>query len=239
MNVQIFVPCFVDQLYPDTAMNMVRVLERVGCKISYNPKQTCCGQPGFNAGYWDEARHVAKKFLTDFEKDGYIVGPSGSCIGFIRNYYKRLFENSPEHNQAISLSGRIFEFTEFLTNILKVTDVGATFAGKATYHDACGALRECGISAGPRQLLAQVRNLELVEMPEKETCCGFGGTFAIKYEPISIGMAETKVSSALAVGAKYLISTDVSCLMHIQGYINHHRLNLTTLHIADVLASGS
>jgi L-lactate dehydrogenase complex protein LldE len=131
----------------------------------------------------------------------------------------------------------MFEFTEFLTDILKVEDLGATLNGKATYHDACGALRECGIKQGPRKLLQHVKGLEMVEMKECETCCGFGGTFAVKYEPISIGMAQTKVQSALDTGARYMITTDVSCMMHIQGYIDKNSLPIQTMHIADVLAS--
>lgn len=237
-KVQIFIPCFVDQLYPETGMNMVKVLEKLGCEVSYNPKQTCCGQPAFNAGYQDDAKAVAKKFLHDFEGEGYIVGPSGSCTGYVRNYYGRMLGDSAERGLNEQVGKKMYEFTEFLTEILKVEDIGAEFTGKATYHDACGALRECGIKQGPRKLLSNVKGLELVEMNECETCCGFGGTFAVKYEPISIGMAQTKVQSALETGAKYMISTDVSCMMHVQGYIDKHNLPLQTLHIADVLANG-
>lgn len=237
-NVQLFIPCFVDQLYPETGMNMVRVLEKLGCVIHYNPKQTCCGQPAFNAGYWEDAKAVATKFLKDFDQDFYIVAPSGSCTGYVRNYFEKMFANSAEHNLSNKVRGYMYEFTEFLTDVLKVEDLGATFPGKATYHDACGALRECGIKSGPRKLLNNVHGLEVVEMKECETCCGFGGTFAVKYEPISIGMAQTKVQSALDAGARYMISTDVSCLMHIQGYIDKNNIPMQTLHIADVLASG-
>lgn len=237
-DVQLFIPCFVDQLYPETGMNMVKVLEKLGCKVQYNTRQTCCGQPAFNAGYWDDARPVAKKFVEDFSGKEYIVGPSGSCTGFVRNYYDRLLENSSAHIGSQSVGKRMYEFTEFLAQVLKVEHIGAAFEAKATYHDACGALRECGIKEGPRKLLQNVKGLELVEMKECETCCGFGGTFAVKYEPISIGMAQTKVQSAIATGAQYIISTDVSCLMHLQGYIDHHNLHIRTIHIADVLAAG-
>lgn len=238
MHVQLFIPCFIDQLYPETGMNMVKVLEKAGCTVSYNPRQTCCGQPAFNAGYWDEAKAVGQKFLKDFQGEGYIVSPSGSCTGYVRNYYERLFENSAEHNASNRLRGRMYEFTEFLTEVLKIHDFGAELQGKATYHDACGALRECGIKHGPRLLLNAVKGLELAEMRECETCCGFGGTFAVKYEPISVGMAQTKVQSALETGAEYMISTDVSCLMHLEGYIRENKHPIRTMHIADVLASG-
>lgn len=219
-------------------MNMVKVLEKLGCNVSYNTKQTCCGQPAFNAGYREEARSVANKFLNDFKENTYIVGPTGSCTGYIRNFYDKLLENSSGHNLCAQVQGNVYEFTEFITNVLKVENVGATLNGKATYHDACGALRECGIKAGPRKLLANVAGLEMVEMAECETCCGFGGTFAVKYEPISIGMAQTKMKSAMETGAQYIITTDVSCMMHMQGYIDNNKLPLKTMHIADVLASG-
>lgn len=236
MKVQLFIPCFVDQLYPETGMNMVKVLEKLGCDVYYNAKQTCCGQPAFNAGYWDEAKSVAKKFLHDFDGDGYIVSPSGSCTGYARNSFPKMFDNSAEHNLSNNVRERMYEFTEFITEVLKVENTGATLDGKATYHDACGALRECHIKQGPRKLLKNVKGLELVEMQECETCCGFGGTFAVKYEPISMGMAQTKVKSALDTGAKYMITTDVSCMMHIQGYIDKNELPIQTMHIADVLA---
>ena len=219
-KVQLFIPCFVDQLYPETGMNMVRVLEKLGCTVTYNTKQTCCGQPAFNAGYREDAKAVAHKFLHDFNEDTYIVSPSGSCTGYVRNFYDDMFDNSSDHNLSNQVRKNMYEFTEFLIKVLKVGNLGAVLNGRATYHDACGALRECGIKEGPRQLLANVSGLELVEMKECETCCGFGGTFAIKFEPISIGMAQTKVKSALDTGAKYMITTDVSCMMHLPGYNN-------------------
>lgn len=238
MNVQIFIPCFVDQLYPDTAFNMIKVLEKAGCTVDYNPSQTCCGQPAFNAGFWDEAKSVCSKFIKDFKGADVIVAPSASCVGFVRNYYGKLFENSSQHNDVKDLGKRIFEFSEFMVEVLKVDNVGASLPGKATYHDSCAGLRECKIKAEPRKLLSNVKGLEIAEMNDVETCCGFGGTFAVKFEAISIGMGEQKVENALATGAEYLISTDHSCLMHLQGYIKHKGYNLKTMHLADVLASG-
>ncbi|MBL7751252.1 MAG: (Fe-S)-binding protein [Chitinophagaceae bacterium] len=238
MNVHLFIPCFVDQLYPETGFNMVKVLEKTGCVVNYNTNQTCCGQPAFNAGFWDEARSVGAKFVDDFKEAEYIVGPSASCVGFVRNYYTKLFDNSSRHNEVKELTGRIYEFSEFLVNVLQVTDLGATLKGKATYHDSCAGLRECGIKKEPRKLLEKVKGLELVEMNDVETCCGFGGTFAVKYESISVAMGEQKVENALATGAQYLISTDLSCLMHLQGYIRKNGHALQTMHLADVLASG-
>lgn len=238
MRVQIFIPCFVDQLYPETAFNMVKVLEKATCDVFYNPNQTCCGQPAFNAGLWDEARGVAGKFIKDFEGTDYIVAPSASCVGFVRNYYSKLFENSASHNQVKELSKRTFEFSEFLTDILHIENYGAKLNTKATYHDSCAALRECKVKEGPRRLLSNVKGLELVEMVDNETCCGFGGTFAVKFESISVAMADQKVNHALATGAEYIISTDMSCLLHMDGYIKGKQLPIKTLHLADVLASG-
>ena len=238
MNVQIFIPCFVDQLYPDTAFNMIKVLEKAGCTVGYNTAQTCCGQPAFNAGFRDEAKAVCTKFLKDFRGSDCIVTPSASCAGFVRNYYSKLFENSSLHHEVVDAGKRIFEFSEFMIEILKVDNVGASLKGKATYHDSCAALRECKVKEEPRKLLANVKGLEITEMNDVETCCGFGGTFAVKFEAISVAMAEQKVDNALATGADYLISTDHSCLMHLQGYIKQKGYKLQTLHLADVLASG-
>ena len=217
---------------------MVKVLEKAGCTVSYNTSQTCCGQPAFNAGFWDEAKSVCTKFIKDFSGSECIVAPSASCVGFVRNYYGKLFENSSVHNEVKDLGKRIFEFSEFMLDILKVEDVGAVLNGKATYHDSCAGLRECKIKEEPRKLLSHVKGLSIVEMNDVETCCGFGGTFAVKFESISVAMGEQKVEHALATGADYLISTDHSCLMHLQGYIKQKGYNLQTMHLADVLASG-
>jgi L-lactate dehydrogenase complex protein LldE len=238
MKVQLFIPCFVDQLYPETAFNMIKVLEKAACEVAYNPRQTCCGQPAFNAGFWDDAQEVCTKFLKDFDPETYIVAPSASCVGFVRNYYGKLFDGSAAYSKVKALGQHIYELSDFLVNILKITNFQAALTGKATYHDSCAGLRECKIKNEPRTLLQQVKGLELVELQDVETCCGFGGTFAVKFEPISIAMAEQKVENALATGAQYLISTDLSCLMHLQGYINHKNYPLKTLHLADVLASG-
>src|SRR5207302_3367601 len=159
---------------------MVSVLEKAGAEVTYNTNQTCCGQPAFNAGFRDEARDVCSKFLKDFDGTDYVVAPSASCVGFVRNYYSTLFDNSSVHNDVKDLGRRIYEFSDFLVNILEVEDVGAVLKGKATYHDSCGALRECRIKEEPRKLLARVKGLEIVEMNDVETCCGFGGSFAVK-----------------------------------------------------------
>ena len=238
MLVDIFIPCFIDQLFPQTAFNMVKVLEKVGCTVNYNPNQTCCGQPAFNGGYWDQCKEVGEKFIHDFPNDRYIISPSASCVGMVKNYYPELFHNTVLHNEYKTVQKNIFELSDFLVNILKVTDVGAKLDGVATYHDSCSGLREVGIKKEPRTLLANVRGLELREMNDSDVCCGFGGTFSVKYESIAVGMAEQKIVNAESTHADILISTDVSCLMHLDGYIKKQGKKLKVMHLADVLASG-
>ncbi len=233
MNVSIFIPCFIDQLYPSVAFNMVKVLEKSGCTVRYNANQTCCGQPAYNAGYRHEAKAVCSKFLKDFEGADYIVTPSASCAGFVKNYYQTLF---PGSDKVKDVASRLYEFSSFLIHVLKVENVGAKFNAKATYHDSCAALRECKIKTEPRILLSHVEGLEITEMNDVETCCGFGGTFAVKFESISIAMGDQKITHAVETGAQYIISTDMSCLMHIDGCIKNKNTNLQVLHIADVLA---
>lgn len=238
MTVDIFIPCFIDQLYPNTAMNMIKLLEKAGCKVNYNAEQTCCGQPAFNSGFWDQARSVGEKFLKDFGGDKIIVTPSASCTGYVKNYYSKIFENSAHHNTCKMVGKNMYEFSDFMVNKLKFTDFGATLNGKATYHDSCAALRECKIKNEPRELLKNVRGLELVEMKDTDNCCGFGGTFAVKFDDISNGMATQKLDNALETSAEYLISTDMSCLLHLEGKINKENIPLKTMHLIDVLASG-
>ena len=238
MHVDLFIPCFIDQLYPQTAFNTIKVLEKAGCTVNYNPNQTCCGQPAFNAGYWNECRKVAEKFIHDFPNDNYIVSPSASCAGMVKNYYPELFQDTVQFNKSKTLQNNIFELSDFLINVLKVEDFGAILKGTATYHDSCSALREIGLKAEPRRLLSHVSGLELKEMDDTETCCGFGGTFSVKYEPIAVGMAEQKLLHADATEADYLISTDLSCLMHLEGFMKKQKKKMKVMHLADVLASG-
>lgn len=228
----------MDQLYPDTAFNTIKILEKAGCEVSYNSKQTCCGQPAYNAGYWEQAKEVGAKFLSDFPENKYIVAPSASCVGMVKNGYNDLFTNTMVHNKCRNLQTNIFELSDFLVNVLKKNYFGAELEGKAVYHDSCSALRECKIKEEPRQLLSRVIGLEMVEMKDTDMCCGFGGTFAVKFDAISSAMAEQKVNNALEMEADYIISTDISCLMHLDGYIKKNKLAIKTMHIADVLANG-
>jgi L-lactate dehydrogenase complex protein LldE len=238
MTVDLFIPCFIDQIYPQTGMNMVKILEKCGVNVHYNDNQTCCGQMAFNSGFWDEAKELGAKFIQDFPNDRPVVGPSASCVGYVKNYFDKLFFNTAYHLEYKRLQKNIFEFTDFLVNQLNVRNLGATFNHRVTYHDSCAALREYGLKDEPRILLKNVKGLELVEMKDTNVCCGFGGTFSVKHEAISTAMADQKIHNALETEAEYIVSTDSSCLMHQEGYINNHKLPLKVIHIVDVLASG-
>ena len=238
MTVDLFIPCFIDQLYPNTGWNVVKILKKAGVKVHYNPNQTCCGQPTYNSGYWNHSRKIAEKFLNDFPHDRPIVVPSASCAGYVRNHYSKLFNDAPDKNKEVKrLNQNIIEFTDFLVNKLGIEDLGASFAHKVTCHDACSALREYGLKDEARKLLANVQGLELKELPDNTTCCGFGGTFMVKFVPVSTAMVEQKVENALSTGAEFIVSTEASCLMNIESYIKKNELPIKTLHIADVLAN--
>lgn len=237
-EVDIFIPCFIDQVFPQTGMNMVKILEHLNIKVHYNPEQTCCGQMAFNSGHWDEAKVIGEKFIHDFNTGRPVVCPSASCAGYVRNYFEKLFYNTGFHLEYREIRKNIFEISDYLVNVIRVTDLGSTFEGIATYHDSCAALREYGLTHEPRTLLKNVKGLELREMVETDTCCGFGGTFSVKFEAISSAMAHQKVHNALETGAEYIISTDSSCLMHQDGYLKKNNIPLKVVHLVDVLASG-
>lgn len=238
MIVDLFIPCFVDQVYPQTGMNMVKVLRKAGVEVHYNPSQTCCGQMAFNSGFWDEAKKLGNKFLKDFPNDRPVVAPSASCAGFIKKSYQELFHNTSNHLEYKRLVKNMYEITDFLVNEIGAIDFGASFPHKVTFHDSCAGLREYELKNEARMLLSKVKGLQLVEMKDTKVCCGFGGTFSLKNEAISTAMAEQKVNNALETNAEYIVSTDLSCLMHQQGYIDKNKLPLKTIHIVDILASG-
>lgn len=219
---------------------MIKVLEKLGCQVHYNPEQTCCGQPAYNAGYFKDASEVAEKFLTDFNTTRrYIVSPSASCVGMVCNSYEELFCKSLKNREYQELKSKVHEFSDFLVNVLGVEKVpGSRLDGVATYHDSCSALRECSIKEEPRKLLRNVEGLELREMEETDQCCGFGGTFAVKFEAISVGMSELKLEHAAKVSPDFMISTDSSCLLQLGSVANQKDVPIKMMHLADVLASG-
>ncbi len=217
---------------------MAGVLERAGWQVDFREDQTCCGQPAFNSGYLGEARQVARHFLKVFADAEYIVVPSGSCTSMISHHFADLFQKDAETLAAVhALEPKVFEFSKFLLEVAGVEDVGARMEDVVTYHDSCHALRELGVRDGPRRLLARVRGLELREMDKAEECCGFGGTFSVKFADVSGGMARTKIDSIVRTGARTVVSIDSSCLMQLQGAISRAGLPIRTMHLAEVLGS--
>jgi L-lactate dehydrogenase complex protein LldE len=237
MKISLFVPCYIDAIYPKVAISMVRILEKLGHTIEFPEELTCCGQPPFNSGYWEDARKSARPVLERLKDAEVVVIGSGSCGAMMKVFYPELFAGQPEEAAAKALSAKTWEFTDFLVTKLGVTDLGATFPHKVTFHDGCHGLRELKTKKQPRDLLAKVRGLELVEMKEAETCCGFGGTFATKYASVSTAMGEVKCASAAETNADFIVSADSSCLMHVQGLLDRQRRPIRTIHIAEVLAS--
>ncbi|MCS7316245.1 MAG: (Fe-S)-binding protein [Bryobacterales bacterium] len=236
-RVSLFVTCLVDQFFPRVGLAMAEVLERLGYRVEFPEAQTCCGQPAFNTGYREEARCVARHFLSVFADADYIVAPSGSCTSMIACHYEELFRRDPAAlSEVRRLKPRLWEFSQFLLQVAGVEDVGARLPAVVTYHDSCHALRELGIREGPRRLLARVRELQLREMPAGAECCGFGGTFSVKFPEISASMVRAKIEAIRQTGADYVVSVDVSCLMQIQGALNRAGLPVGTLHLAEVLA---
>jgi L-lactate dehydrogenase complex protein LldE len=237
-RVSLFVTCMVDQLFPKVGLAMADVIERLGYQVDFPENQTCCGQPAFNSGYRAEARTVARHFLDTFEASECIVVPSGSCTSMVSHHYADLFEkDSATLARVHALEKRIFEFSTWLTDVARVEDVGARLDDVVTFHDGCHALRELGIKSAPRRLLAHVRGLELREMLPAEECCGFGGTFSVKFPELSGAMARTKIDAIERTGARTVVSLDPSCLMQIQGVLSRAGSPIRTMHLAEVLAS--
>ena len=238
-KVSLFVPCFVDQLQPQVAVDTVKVLRRVGFEVEYPEDQTCCGQPAFNTGYWDEARPCAERFVRIFKNADVVVCPSGSCTTMIRTFYADLLATSSLRDDAVALASRTFEFSEFLVKVAAVTQVGASFPHSVTYHASCHGLRELHIHDEPLELLRQVKGLKLIEMIRSEECCGFGGTFAAKFSDISAAMGISKAESIAATGAEFVTATDPSCLMHLQGILGKRQAPTRTIYLASILAQES
>jgi L-lactate dehydrogenase complex protein LldE len=237
-RVSLFVTCVVDQLFPKVGMAMAEVLETLGYEVDFPEEQTCCGQPAFNSGYRSEARAVARHFLNTFENCGTIVVPSGSCTSMVVHHFAELFTKEPDTLARVhALEKRVWEFSTFLTQVAGVEDVGARLDAVVTFHDGCHALRELGVKDAPRRLLAHVRGLELREMLPAEECCGFGGTFSVKFAELSGAMAQTKIDAILRTGAQTVVSLDPSCLMQIQGALSRAGSSVRTMHLAEVLAS--
>ncbi len=238
MRVGLFVTCLVDMMRPRIGFAALKLLEGAGCEVTVPSTQTCCGQPGYNSGDRKSALALARKVLAEFEACEYVVAPSGSCAGMIRAHYPDLFaDDATELERVQNLCAKTYELTDFLHNVAKLGSVDASFDGTITYHDSCSGLRELGVKAQPRALLAKVGGLKLVEMNEAETCCGFGGTFAIKFGDISTRIADNKCENALATGADAIVLGDLGCMLNIEGRLRRKGDTKTqVLHVAEVLA---
>jgi len=239
VKVAFFVTCLVDQLFPNVGVSAVKVLRRAGCEVTFDDRQTCCGQPAFNTGYRKEARKFGERFIEIFESidcDA-IVGPSGSCVAMVKHFYE-LFDDSDEwRERAERVAARTFEFTSFLVKVLKFDAAGVHCSERLTWHDACHGLRELGLKTEPRNLLSGIDGCEFVEMENADACCGFGGTFSVKYPEISTAILDSKIAAIERSGADAVVSCDASCLMQIAGRLSRLGSTVTTKHIAEVLAS--
>lgn len=238
MHVGLFVTCLVDLMRPQIGFAAIRLLEGAGCEVVVPQTQTCCGQPGYNAGARDAAKALARKVLDEFEAFEYVVAPSGSCAGMIRTHYPELLRDAPDELERVrNLCERTYELTDFLANVVRRETVPGSFAGTITYHDSCSELRELNVKAQPRALLAKVSGLALKEMDEAETCCGFGGTFALKFGEISAHIAERKCANVTASGAGAVVLDDLGCMLNIEGRLRRRGdIKTKVLHIAEVLA---
>ena len=239
MKVSLFVTCLVDQLWSSVGTSCVAVLRRVGCEVEFDDRQTCCGQPAFNTGYRNEARQVAKRFIEIFEesKADAIVSPSGSCTAMV-HHFPELFSDEPQwRERAEVIALRTHEFSSFLIRVLKIEDVGASWQGRLTWHDACHGLRDLNIRLEPRKLIGNVRGAEFVELENADACCGFGGTFSVKYPEISLAILDQKIEAIERAGVQAVVSGDASCLLQIGGRLTRKGSNIRVMHLAELLAA--
>jgi L-lactate dehydrogenase complex protein LldE len=239
MRVGFFVTCLVDLMRPSIAFAAIRLLESGGAQVVVPPTQTCCGQPGYNSGDREGARTLATKLVAEFEGFDYLVAPSGSCSGMIKTHYADLFRDDPGlAARAAALAAKSYELTDFLVNVLNLEHVPGAFSGTVTYHDCCAGLREMGVKQQPRELLSKLPNVRLTEMPDCETCCGFGGTFSIKYGEISARMADNKCRQISNSGADAVVLGDLGCILNIEGRLRRRGdMRTRVLHVAEVLAA--
>ena len=238
MQVALFIPCFTEHLFPESALSMVKILNHLGVDAEYVENQTCCGQPAFNSGYRKEAVPLAERFIKLFRNKEYIVAPSGSCVAMVRVFYQELDIRKDLIADYQVLRKKIYEFSEFLVDVLQVNNLGGRFAHRVTYHDSCHLDRILGVREQPRKLIKGIKDIDFVEMKQSDLCCGFGGTFSYKFKDVSIEMVKQKCHYIEESGAEYCVAADSSCLMNIEGYLRKHNFRAKTLHITDLLAQS-
>lgn len=239
MKVSLFVTCIVDQLFPKVGECTVNVLRKAGCEVEFDERQTCCGQPAFNSGYRKEARGFAERFIEIFESSdaNAIVSPSGSCTAMVKHFHELFPDDEDWRERADLIAERTYELGTFLVDVLGVKNFDAAFDGRIGFHDACHGLRDLGIKQQPRELLGNIDKAELVELPDSEVCCGFGGTFSVKYPEVSVQMAERKIESIEKADIRAVVSCDSSCLMQLGGRLSRNGSNVKTMHLAEILDS--
>lgn len=235
MRLNVFIPCCVDQFSPNTAANLVRLLEGLGHEVVYNENQTCCGRVLYDNGNWDSAKLVGEKFIDDFRSAEYIISCSTECVGYIKNNFGKLFFNTANHNSYKSIREKVMDISEFLVSFMRKTDLGAEFPYKVSLHSNCRGLNEYNVEEETKLLLQNVKGLELTKNNTNNFCCGMGGTFSIYNEPVSTALAKKKIDAILEEGAEYIVSNDMSCLLHLQSYIDKHKIQLKTIHLVDLL----
>ena len=236
-TVTLFIQCLVDGIYPEVGEAMVKIFRRLGFDLACPTQQTCCGQPAFNAGYRREASVAAKRFIEIFETADTIVCPSGSCVTMVRHHYPELFKDDAAWLQrAAQVAAKTYELTEYLVDILGLDDLGVHYDGKITYHDSCHLLRNLRVKDQPRRLLRKVSGADFVEMYDSDKCCGFGGSFSVKYADISAAMVEDKVNNIIDSGADTVVGCDMGCLMNIQGMLSRRGSDIKVMHVAQILA---
>lgn len=240
VKASLFVTCIIDQFYPEVGEAVVRVLQRLGVDVEFDQSQTCCGQPAFNNGFWNDAKPTARRLLDSYRGDGYIVVPSGSCASMLRVFYNELFHDEPDTLlRAQALAPRVFEFSEFVSDVLGLERLENVFQSsgptRVTYHESCHLKRELGVNSQPRSLIQSLPGVELVEMPQAEVCCGFGGTFSVKYADISAAMLNDKIANIQRADVGAVVAGDMSCLMQIGGGLEKQNTGIRAIHIAQLL----
>lgn len=239
MKVAIFITCLSDSIYPRVGEAMARILARSGVKVEFPKTQTCCGQPAFNSGFWEEAKSAAETLISAFEPYDFVISPSGSCTGMIQHYYPKLFEHDPDKlNKVEDLRAKTYEFSQFMIHVLGVEDLKASYPYKITYHPSCHGSRLLGVKEEPKMLLDHVNGAMQIPLPFAEDCCGFGGTFAVKMSDISGAMVTEKSDHILETEAEVLVGTDMGCLMNISGNLHYRGEPIRVMHIAELLYEG-
>lgn len=237
-TISLFIPCLVEQVYPEIGIAMVKILKHFGYQIKYNDQQTCCGQPAFNAGQWNEARKVAAHFVNVFKNDQIIVGPSGSCVGMVRNYYDELFKNDSMLEPAINVGKNIYEFSEFIEKENLINKISGNFSGNVGFHNSCHSYRELGITEQPFKIMNQIIGFEWTQPQAEPVCCGFGGLFSFKFHQIAETMAKTRLKMFTDIGTDTIVSNDPGCIMHMRQEAKDRKIGIRILHLTEFLADA-